>query len=143
MNALTENMAIPGSAVARLPVLKNYDAAIIGFDPISIGRLSLCTSNHYFTINGMVVTLTNAEFRLLRFMMINNGNVVSREAILRKAWKGNVVVGERTVDVHVLKLRKILAQYGLANSIQTIRGIGYRSVFSHAEPAMLLIGITI
>ena len=61
----------------------------------------------------MVVTLTNAEFRLLRFMMINNGNVVSREAILRKAWKGNVVVGERTVDVHVLKLRKILAQYGL------------------------------
>lgn len=102
------------------------------------GAVSICLSKYSVRINGMATNLKNTEFRLLHFFMLNNGNVLSREAILRKVWRGNVVVGERTVDVHILKLRKVLARHGIADSIQTIRGIGYRSCFSRVNPSLLI-----
>ena len=86
----------------------------------------------------MATNLNNTEFRLLHLFMLNNGNVLSRQAILQKVWRGNVVVGERNVDVHILKLRKVLARHGIADSIQTIRGIGYRSCFSQVNLSLLI-----
>lgn len=142
MSILTGNLVTAWPALANFPATRYHDNAHLSLsgaaDIISIGGLSICLSKYSVRINGMATNLKNTEFRLLHFFMLNNGNVLSREAILRKVWRGNVVVGERTVDVHILKLRKVLARHGIADSIQTIRGIGYRSCFSRANPSLLI-----
>jgi two-component system phosphate regulon response regulator PhoB len=66
------------------------------------------------------------EFRLLKFFMQHPDRVYSREQLLNNAWGRNVYVEERTVDVHILRLRKALAPHGIEHYIQTVRGAGYR-----------------
>lgn len=66
------------------------------------------------------------EFRLLRFLMAHPGRVHSRERLLDRVWGDQVYIEERTVDVHIKRLREILAQVGCAGLIETVRGVGYR-----------------
>ncbi|MES1940631.1 phosphate regulon transcriptional regulatory protein phoB [Salinisphaera sp. T5B8] len=72
------------------------------------------------------VKLGPTEYRLLRFFMSNPERVYSREQMLDRVWGQNVFVEERTVDVHIRRLRKALAPYGFDHFIQTVRGSGYR-----------------
>lgn len=72
------------------------------------------------------VSLGPTEFRLLRFFMSNPERVYSREQMLDRVWGQNVFVEERTVDVHIRRLRKALAPFGFDRFIQTVRGSGYR-----------------
>lgn len=72
------------------------------------------------------VRLGPTEFRLLRFFMSNPERVYSREQMLDRVWGQNVYVEERTVDVHIRRLRKALAPHGFDDFIQTVRGSGYR-----------------
>ncbi len=72
------------------------------------------------------VKLGPTEFRLLRFFMSNPERVYSREQMLNRVWGQNVYVEERTVDVHIRRLRKALAPHGFDAFIQTVRGSGYR-----------------
>ncbi len=72
------------------------------------------------------VKLGPTEYRLLRFFMSNPERVYSREQMLDRVWGQNVFVEERTVDVHIRRLRKALAPHGFDSFIQTVRGSGYR-----------------
>lgn len=72
------------------------------------------------------VSLGPMEFRLLRFFMSHRDRVFSREQMLDRVWGQSVYVEERTVDVHVRRLRKALAPFGFDRFIQTVRGSGYR-----------------
>ena len=66
------------------------------------------------------------EFRLLKFFMTHRDRVYSRSQLLDRVWGANVYIEERTVDVHIRRIRKLLSEYQASDYIQTVRGEGYR-----------------
>ena len=105
-----------------------------GFDEqrvINAGRLQLNQDAHQLRIDGAPVHLGTTEYRLLEFFMQHPEKVYSRAQLLDFVWGQNTYIEERTVDVHVLRLRKTLKLYAADNVIQTIRGAGY--LFSATE----------
>ncbi len=93
--------------------------------------LSLDTAGHRVSANGNEIRLGPTEYRLLKFLMTHPDRVYSRSQLLDRVWGANVYVEERTVDVHVRRLRKALADEAADDYIQTVRGAGYR--FSNRE----------
>jgi two-component system phosphate regulon response regulator PhoB len=93
---------------------------------ISVGELKLDSASHRVTVQGDEIVLGPTEYRLLTFFIQNSERVYSRSQILDRVWGGNVYVEERTVDVHIRRLRKALAVHGYDKLIQTVRGAGYR-----------------
>ena len=77
------------------------------------------------TFEGNKIRLTSTEFRLLNFLVSGDGRVYSRAELITKVWQDNEEVDERTVDVHIRRLRKALAPFGCHAYIQTARGFGY------------------
>ena len=88
--------------------------------------LMLDPVSHRVTVDDQEIRLGPTEFRLLRFLMSHPERVYSRVQLLDNVWGANVYVEERTVDVHVRRLRKALAPTGHDRIIQTVRGSGYR-----------------
>lgn len=97
-----------------------------GSSSLQVGPVSLNTDSHEVIINDQLVDLTKTEFKLLKFFMINEGKVFSRDQILDAVWGMNTYLGDRTVDVHILRLRKILKKFKLEHLVLTVRGEGYR-----------------
>ncbi len=95
-------------------------------DEIRIGELVLDPVSHRVTINDTEVSLAPIEFRLLHFFMTHLDRVYSRAQLLDQVWGEQVYVEERTVDVHVRRLRKRLEPYNLSGMLQTVHGSGYR-----------------
>ena len=95
-------------------------------DLLEAGSVSLNTRTHEVFIAGALVELTKTEFKLLRLLIENPRKVFSREQILDAVWGVNAFLGDRTVDVHILRLRKILKPHGADRMITTVRGAGYR-----------------
>jgi two-component system phosphate regulon response regulator PhoB len=93
---------------------------------VEAGGLSLDPVTHRVTATGKTLSLGPTEFRLLHFFMTHPERVHSRERLLNGVWGNNVYVEERTVDVHIRRLRKILTPTGHERLIQTVRGTGYR-----------------
>jgi two-component system phosphate regulon response regulator PhoB len=93
---------------------------------LEAGRLKLNEASHRVTAGEEAVSLGPTEFRLLRFFMSHRDRVYSRSQLLDRVWGGNVYVEERTVDVHIRRLRKALEPSGCDALIQTVRGAGYR-----------------
>jgi len=93
---------------------------------VNAGVLELDTAGHRVTSDGREIRLGPTEYRLLHFLMTHADRVYSRTQLLDRVWGANVYVEERTVDVHVRRLRKALADVGADNYIQTVRGAGYR-----------------
>lgn len=93
---------------------------------LETGGLSLNGSSHRVVADASPVDLGPTEFRLLRFFMGHPERVFSRGQLLDRVWGGNVYVEERTVDVHIRRLRKALTPSGYDRYIQTVRGAGYR-----------------
>lgn len=93
---------------------------------IEFGSLKLDTSSHRVTIADQCVSMGPTEFKLLRFLMQNPERVYTRDQLLDNVWGSNVYIEDRTVDVHIRRLRKALSVEGYANRIQTVRGAGYR-----------------
>lgn len=94
--------------------------------PLACEHLLLDPLSHRVTVKSTELELGPTEFRLLKFFMQHPERVYSREQLLNNAWGRNVYVEERTVDVHILRLRKALAPHGIEHYIQTVRGAGYR-----------------
>ncbi len=88
--------------------------------------LELDAAGHRVVAGGSEIRLGPTEYRLLRFLMAHPDRVYSRTQLLDRVWGANVYVEERTVDVHVRRLRKALAEQGADGYIQTVRGAGYR-----------------
>jgi two-component system, OmpR family, phosphate regulon response regulator PhoB len=95
-------------------------------EPLSAGALQLDPSTHRVTAAGRPVPLGPTEFRLLRFLLARPERVHSRSRLLDQVWGDRADVEERTVDVHIRRLRAALEPFGLDGLIETVRGSGYR-----------------
>ena len=111
--------------VARIQALLRRAAGAEG-EAIALGSLRLDPASHRVSAEGSEVTLGPTEYRLLKFFMSQPERVFSRAQVLDRVWGGNVYIEERTVDVHIRRLRKALAPHGCDAYIQTVRGSGYR-----------------
>jgi two-component system phosphate regulon response regulator PhoB len=93
---------------------------------VSSGEIELDAGAHRVLVKGNEVHLGPTEYRLLKYLMTHPERVYSRNQLLDRVWGANVYVEERTVDVHVRRLRKALTEHGVERYIQTVRGAGYR-----------------
>jgi len=98
---------------------------------VSAGKLRLNSGSHRVSVDEAEIALGPTEYRLLHFFMHHPDRVYSRAQLLDRIWGGTVYVEERTVDVHIRRLRKALTGYGYDRLVQTVRGAGYR--FSSRE----------
>lgn len=108
--------------LARLRAVLRRMAPDVGSERLSANGVEVEVGTREVRVDGEAIELTGIEFDLLVALIRRAGRVVPRTALLREAGRGDTAVGERTVDVHVSKLRKKL---GDANRIKTVRGVGY------------------
>ncbi len=93
---------------------------------LAAGDIQMDLNAHQVTIQGQRVKLGPTEFRLLELFLNHPERAFDRAQLLDRVWGRSVYIEERTVDVHVLRLRKALKPFGIADNIETIRGVGYR-----------------
>jgi two-component system phosphate regulon response regulator PhoB len=93
---------------------------------ICVGEMVFDPVGHRVTIANDPIDLGPTEYRLLQFFLTHQERVYSRDQILDYVWGGNVYLDERTVDVHIRRLRKAISVAGHENYVQTVRGAGYR-----------------
>jgi two-component system phosphate regulon response regulator PhoB len=98
---------------------------------IQSGSLRLDASQHKLLIKNEVVHIGPTEYRLLHFFMSHANRVYSRNQLLDFVWGGSSEIEDRTIDVHIRRLRKALEPYQLDTLIETIRGSGYRFIELH------------
>ena len=115
----------PKELVARVNAVLRR-AAPDAEEPLTAGSLVLDPVSHRVSVAGDEVNLGPTEFRLLKFLMQNPERVYSRAQVLDSVWGQNVYVEERTVDVHVRRLRQALEAHSADRFVQTVRGAGYR-----------------
>lgn len=94
--------------------------------PIAVDELLFDPLGHRVSISGQSINLGPTEYRLLQFFLTHQERVYTRDQILDYVWGGNVYLDERTVDVHIRRLRKAISVAGHDNYVQTVRGAGYR-----------------
>lgn len=116
----------PRELLARIKAVLRRRAPQMTDDPMEVGGLRVDPVTHRVTGNGTPIELGPTEFRLLHFLMSNPERVHSRAQVLDKVWGDRVYVEDRTVDVHIRRLRKALETSGHEEMIQTVRGVGYR-----------------
>lgn len=116
----------PRELKARIKSVLRRRAPEAAQEPLSAGTLKLDPVTHRVTADGMPVNVGPTEFRLLRFFLARPERVHTRAQLLDQVWGDHVYIEERTVDVHVRRLRIALEPFGLAGLVETVRGSGYR-----------------
>lgn len=116
----------PRELNARIKAVLRRRAPQMTSDPVSVKGLTLDPTTHRVTGNDNNIDLGPTEFRLLHFFMTNAERVHTRSQLLDKVWGDRVFVEDRTVDVHIRRLRNALSTTGHEGFIQTVRGAGYR-----------------
>ena len=116
----------PRELIARIKSILRRQETAVQEDPIQVEGLLFNPVSHHVSINGQALAMGPTEFRLLSFFLSHQDRVYSRDQILDHVWGGNVYMDERTVDVHIRRLRKALSIDGHERFIQTVRGAGYR-----------------
>jgi two-component system phosphate regulon response regulator PhoB len=116
----------PKELVARIRAVLRRSGKIQGQAQITLGDLMLDTEQHRLTIGDKQLEVSPTEFRLMHFFMSHPDKVYSRTQLLDQVWGRSVYIEERTIDVHIRRLRKILEEYGREDLVQTVRGFGYR-----------------
>jgi len=125
----------PKELIARIKAVIRRVSPTILAEKVEFHGLKLDPVSHHVTINEAALDLGPTEFRLLHFFMTHTERVYSREQLLDNVWGTNVYVEDRTVDVHIRRLRKAISGFGHENFIQTVRGAGYR--FSGKSPSKM------
>ncbi len=115
----------PRELLARIRAALRRGAGVEG-EVTTVGELTLNSASHQVLVGSAEVSLGPTEYRLLSFFMHHPDRVYSRAQLLDRVWGGNVYVEERTVDVHIRRLRKALTPFGYDTLIRTVRGAGYR-----------------
>ena len=126
----------PRELVARIKAVLRRRAPETTEDTVSAGDLSLDPATHRLTAGGKPVTLGPTEFRLLHFLMTHPERVHSRAQLHDQVWGDHVFVEERTVDVHIRRLRCALEPSLHDGLVQTVRGSGYRFSTQQESPAV-------
>ena len=116
----------PKELTARLKAVIRRAVPTATEEVIEVQGLKLDPVSHRVTVNEQALDLGPTEFRLLHFFMTHPERVYSREQLLNNVWGTNVYVEDRTVDVHIRRLRKAVSLAGHDELIQTVRGSGYR-----------------
>jgi two-component system phosphate regulon response regulator PhoB len=116
----------PRELLARVNALLRRTVGQDESEAVNQGDLMLDRAGHRVSAAGKPVALGPTEYRLLEFFMLHPDRVYSREQLLDRVWGGNVYVEERTIDVHIRRLRKALEGYACDHYVQTVRGAGYR-----------------
>ena len=116
----------PKELVARIKALLRRAAPDVSEEPLEVAGLRLEPASHRVTGNGTELKVGPTEFRLLRFFMARPERVMTRQALLDGVWGDHVFIEERTVDVHVRRLRLALEPSGHDALVETVRGGGYR-----------------
>ena len=116
----------PRELVARVNALMRRRAPHTADVTMSYASLALNAGRHEVRAHGNLIDIGSTEFRLLAFLMANPERVFSRAQLLDEVWGDHRFIEERTVDVHVLRLRKALQPHGVEDLVQTVRGVGYR-----------------
>lgn len=115
----------PRELLARIRAALRRTAVAEG-EVVRVGDLKVNGASHQVSVGEQEVALGPTEYRLLEFFMRHPDRVYSRSQLLDRVWGGNVYVEERTVDVHIRRLRKALTPHGYDRLIRTVRGAGYR-----------------
>ena len=116
----------PRELRARIKAVMRRRAPEAALEPLSAGGLTLDPTTHRVSVNGQPVHLGPTEFRLLRFFLARPERVHSRAQLQDQVWGDQVYIEERTVDVHIRRLRLALEPFGMDVLIETVRGSGYR-----------------
>ena len=116
----------PRELKARIKAVLRRRAPEASQEPLQAGPLKLDPLTHRVTVGGRPVTLGPTEFRLLRFLLARPERVHSRSQLLDHVWGDHVYIEERTIDVHIRRLRLALTPFGADALIETVRGSGYR-----------------
>jgi two-component system phosphate regulon response regulator PhoB len=116
----------PRELMARIRAVLRRRAPQMSDETVSVEGVELSPTTHRVNANGQVIDLGPTEFRLLHFFMTHVERVYSRAQLLDQVWGDHVFVEERTVDVHIRRLRQALEPSGLDSLVQTVRGSGYR-----------------
>lgn len=116
----------PRALIARINAVLRRSEAELPQEPIQVNQLLFDPVSHRVTIADQSITMGPTEFRLLSFFLTHQERVYSRDQILDHVWGGNVYMDERTVDVHIRRLRKAISLEGHDRFVQTVRGAGYR-----------------
>lgn len=116
----------PRELVARLHAVLRRSSKHQWSPKIITGDLTLDTEQHRLTIGEQIVDVSPTEFRLMQFFMSHPDKVFTRTQLLDQVWGRSVYIEERTVDVHIRRLRKVLENYDREDLVQTVRGFGYR-----------------
>ena len=128
-NGADDYLTKPFSArelIARIQAVLRRSAPAGESEKVEFDGLTLDQAGHRVTAGGRTVPLGPTEYRLLSFLMTHPDRVYARGQLLDRVWGGNVYVEERTVDVHIRRLRKSLEPSGYDRFVQTVRGAGYR-----------------
>lgn len=117
----------PRVLTSRIKALlrRSNSTSNISVDKTEMGGIKIDRERYVVTQNGTEISLPKKEFELLALLASKPGKVFTRDVILEEVWGGDVVVGDRTIDVHIRKLREKLGE----NFIKTIKGIGYKFEF--------------
>ena len=116
----------PRELLARINAVLRRTTPVEGTERIDVEGLVLDQSSQRVSSGERTVALGPTEYRMLAFFMTHPERVYTREQLLDRVWGGNVYVEERTIDVHIRRLRKAREEYGYDRLIQTVRGSGYR-----------------
>jgi two-component system phosphate regulon response regulator PhoB len=116
----------PRELVSRVRAVFRRRAPEKSGEALAYGPLVIDPARHEVSVGGKPVRVGLAEFKLLQFLIGHPERVFTRSQLLDRVWGDHVFIEERTVDVHVLRLRKALAAAGAQHLVQTVRGLGYR-----------------
>ncbi len=116
----------PRELVSRIRAVFRRRAPQLAGEVMEYGPLRLDSARRELLANGQPVKIGLTEFKIISFFMAHPERVFSRSQLLDGVWGDHVFIEERTVDVHMLRLRKALAPHALQHLVQTVRGLGYR-----------------
>jgi len=116
----------PRELLSRMRAVFRRRAPEHSGEPLEYGPLTVDPARHEISVSGTSIKMGLAEFKLLKFLISHPDRVFSRTQLLDSVWGDHVFIEERTVDVHVLRLRKVLAPVNAHHLVQTVRGLGYR-----------------
>ncbi|MCH2190011.1 MAG: phosphate regulon transcriptional regulator PhoB [Gammaproteobacteria bacterium] len=107
-------------------VLRRLAESTNSQDVVSAGKITIDSDQHRIHIDNKIVDFSPTEFRLLHFLLTHPDRVFARDQLLDNVWGNQVYVEDRTVDVHIRRLRKVLEPFDCDSYINTVRGVGYR-----------------
>lgn len=116
----------PRELMARIKAVLRRGNPVADNDILEANGLKLDIASHRVSAAEQLLEISPTEYRLLEFFMSHPERVYSRSQLLDQVWGSNVYVEERTVDVHIRRLRQALEPHGFDTLIQTVRGAGYR-----------------